>query len=185
MPLTLFRLANWPSWPRSSASAKTLHGTSKSIPISMKAEGCGQYRTKCAKIFARAGLRTCRDWQNAPAFSGSASKNCRHRCRNSRAKNTRSGTATHITRRCILRNGAMGFVLFGLEIIIAPLVCVSAMWSHGSGSEPTNSTTAFGFDFCAPAPLSAFRFQGSQFPGHVVFLSSCFAANRAVSEKTT
>src|SRR5712691_2214925 len=68
MPLTLFRLANWLSWPRSSASAKTLHGTSKSIPISMKAEGCGQYRTKCAKIFARAGLRTCRDWQNAPAF---------------------------------------------------------------------------------------------------------------------
>jgi hypothetical protein len=62
------------------------------------------------------------------------------------------------------------------------LVCVSAMWSHGSGSEPTNSTTAFGFDFCAPAPLSAFRFQGSQFPDHVVFLGSCFAANRAVPE---
>ncbi len=35
----------------------------------------------------------------------------------------------------------MGFVLFELEIIIAPLVCVSAMWSHGSGTARFQSET--------------------------------------------
>src|SRR5256885_2865897 len=67
MLLKRSHLANWQSLPHSSASARTVREIGKSTRILLKMGGCGHFSRKCARTFALAGLRNCRDRQGGPA----------------------------------------------------------------------------------------------------------------------